>query len=187
MGIRKVLKAWANFALVPLIAIAIYYFHIPLLQRFDEMNRQFPANSATEQLSSKTFIGNGTHVDFLNAEKLVYEWHESLWQYRSNLITQVPLVDMDDEEDFEIEIGTKDTRPLKNRSPWLTAHLFIHILLLFFSHIEKNSKIWAISALISQAILLVLFLQGKRLADNVSNAVSVVRRASRIIGTQVPP
>ena len=182
-------KPWGHrflsFALVPLIAVAFQHFHYPLLQQFDEMNKLFPVNSATEQLSSKAFIGNGTHVDFLTAEKLVYEWHESLWQYRSNLITQIPLVDMDDEEDFEIEIGTKDTKPLKNRSPWLTAHLLIHIILVVLSHTEKQSKLLAVTALISQSILLILFLQAKRLADNVSNAVSVVRRASRIIGTQV--
>jgi hypothetical protein len=93
-------------------------------------------------------------------------------------------------QDFEFELGVaKDSKPLKNRSSWLTAHLFIHILLIALSHTDRQSTLVPVTALISQAILFVLFMQAKRLADNVSNAVSVVRRASRVIGTQVnrPP
>jgi hypothetical protein len=168
-----------------MIAVAFQYFHLPLLQQFDDWNRAFPVTSATEQLqTTRAFIGNGTQVDFLRTERLVVEWHESLWKYRSDLITQIPLVDMDDEEDFEFELGV-NSKPLKNRSSWLTAHLFIHIFLIALSHTDRQSTLIPITALISQAILFVLFMQAKRLADNVSNAVSVVRRASRIIGTQV--
>ena len=192
-------KQWSRrgfgFAVVCFIAWAFQHYHFPLLQQFDDCGRRFPVSSATEQLQNKSFIWNGSQVDFLRAEKMLYEWHDSLWKYRSDLMTQVPLVDMDDEEDFEIEIGVKETdmnetgikdsRPPKNRSSWLTAHLVIHIFLVAVSHTDRQSKLLPMTALISQVILLVLFFQAKRLADNVSNAVSVVRRASRTIGTQV--
>jgi hypothetical protein len=189
MPIRHFGRPWDRrlfgFTIVSMIAVAFQYYHLPLLMQFDDWNRAFPVTSATEQLQTRAFIGNGTQVDFLRTEKLVVEWHETLWKYRSDLITQIPLVDMDDEEDFELELGVKDSKPLKNRSSWLTAHLFIHILLIAWSHTDRQSKLIPVTALISQAILIILFMQAKRLDDNVSNAVSVVRRASRIFGTQV--
>jgi hypothetical protein len=130
---RHIGKRWGRrligIAIVSMIAVAFQYYHLPLLLQFDEWNRAFPVTSATEQLqTTRAFIGNGTQVDFLRTERLVVEWHESLWQYRTDLITQIPLVDMDDEEvgisDFLVVHAPKDGRH-KHSYFWFDSHLHI--------------------------------------------------------------
>jgi len=91
-------------------------------------------------------------------------------------LQSIALVNMDDEEDFELEaLSDNGSDNAKNEKwPWLTLHLFAHVLLIILAH-AYESWIFSLTAMYSQVLFLVLFLKAKALGDSVSQAVSVVR------------
>lgn len=65
---------------------------------------------------------------------------------------------------------------------WLSLHTAIHLFLVILSHCS-TSPVASLTALVSQLMLFTIFLRAKSLADDVASASSVVRKASRVLGT----
>ena len=65
---------------------------------------------------------------------------------------------------------------------WLSLHTAIHLFLVILSHCS-SSPIASLTALVSQILLFTIFLRAKSLADDVAGASTVVRKASRVLGT----
>ena len=125
--------------------------------------------------------------DLIRIEEQVLAWHEKLWAFRTEIIQSIALVNMDDEEEFELEVLSdkwSDGRSHNEKWPWLTFHLVAHVLLIIMAHVY-DSWLFSLTALYSQFLFLVLFLKAKTLGDAVSSAVSVVRKFSRNMGSYV--
>lgn len=119
--------------------------------------------------------------DLIKIEEQALEWHEKLWSFRTEIISSIALVNMDDEEEFELE-ALSDKSDTKWR--WLTLHLVGHILLIILAHVY-DSLLFSLTAVYSQVLFLALFLRAKALGDAVSSSVSVVRKFARNVGAQV--
>jgi hypothetical protein len=152
----------------------------------------FAAYSAASPIPLKSKKRKGMErFDFANEdlakiEEQAMQWHEQLWAFRTEIITSIALVNMDDEEDFELEALNKnsDGRSNNEKWPWLTCHLVTHVLLIITAHVY-DSWLFTCTALYSQFLFIALFMRAKALGDAVSQAVSVVRRFARSIGSKV--
>lgn len=124
--------------------------------------------------------------DLVKIEDEAMQWHEQLWSFRSEIISSIALVSMDDEEDFELEALHKnsDGKTYNEKWPWLTGHLIGHAVLIVLAHVYE-SLLFSLTALYSQCLFLALFLRAKALGDAVSNAVSVVRKFARNMASYV--
>ena len=68
---------------------------MPLFSNFEEWSKKNPV--LLSELYMQKFGIENSEDGLLKAEKIVIDWHEALWKYRSELIRNTPLVDMDDE------------------------------------------------------------------------------------------
>jgi hypothetical protein len=121
--------------------------------------------------------------ELVQLEQQTMEWHEKLWKFRTEIISTIALVNMDDEEEFELEALDNNANTSKWR--WLTFHLIGHVALIIIAHVY-DSWLFTMTAMYSQGLFLLLFVKSKRLGDAVSSSISVVRKSARNVGTQVP-
>ena len=149
----------------------------------------FAAVAAASPLPGKFKLGQKREVvtqDLVKIEDEAMQWHEQLWNFRTEIISSIALVSMDDEEDFELEALSKnsDGKTHNEKWPWLTVHLIGHAVLVVLAHVYE-SLLFSLTALYSQCLFLALFLRAKALGDAVSNAVSVVRKFARNMASYV--
>ena len=121
--------------------------------------------------------------ELLQLEQQTMEWHEKLWAFRTEIISTIALVNMEDEKEFELE-ALDNNKATNYKWRWITFHIIGHITLIGFAH-WYDSWLFTIMALYSQILFLLLLVKSKGLSDVVSSSVSVLRKSARNIGNQV--
>lgn len=68
------------------------HYHWPMIGKMAQLQSDMPSNP----LMLKT---NFTCNDLLRIEQEIAKWSETIWQFRTKITSEVPVVDMDDEEE----------------------------------------------------------------------------------------
>ena len=167
--------------------VATTRYHLPLMRKIAAFHNKMPSAPLPVKFKRGDLLRRDiSNQELMEIEEQALEWHEKLWDFRTEIIKSIALVNMDDEEDFELEMLNKnsDGRSNNERWPWLTGHLVSHLLLTIIAHVYE-SWLLTLSALYSQCLFLALFLRAKALGDAVSSAVTVVRKFARNMGSRV--
>ena len=193
-GIRFSMSRWEIARMIGLAAlsvVAVFFattrYHLPLMRKIAAFHNKMPSAPLPVKFKRGDLLRRDiSNQELMEIEEQALEWHEKLWDFRTEIIKSIALVNMDDEEDFELEMLNKnsDGRSNNERWPWLTGHLVSHLLLTIIAHVYE-SWLLTLSALYSQCLFLALFLRAKALGDAVSSAVTVVRKFARNMGSRV--
>lgn len=69
--------------------------HIPVFNDIQTWHGMIPSAGISITLLNQ----NITQEDLINTERSLNQWHSSMWTFRTEMISNLPFVDMDDEEE----------------------------------------------------------------------------------------
>lgn len=87
------------------LCISSMHYHWPMIKKMALLQSDMPSNPLMLK-------GGFTCNDLLLIEQEIAKWSETIWQFRTRIINEVPIVDMDDEE--EVSLGALDSCSQQN-------------------------------------------------------------------------
>ncbi len=91
---RKWIAMISFILLVVIVGIGVKH-HWPIWLQLQYMYDHLPTAGIAVSLQNKDL----TQQDLMSTEKSLNAWHSTMWAFRAELISDLPLVDMDDEQE----------------------------------------------------------------------------------------